>query len=122
VEIWAVLVGVAQYIQDFHDIGPHANAVLEFDPSRGFKSDSLNVVVSTRKGDGIVAGSPILLKYGQNFNFESACAKDGSDLFLGALNMVVESQRYKHTPQALDMLFVSGADYTGIATPGGTRD
>jgi hypothetical protein len=101
VEIWAVLVGVAQYIQDFHDIGPHANAVLEFDPSRGFNSDSLNVVVSTRKGDGIVAGSPILLKYGQNFNFESACAKDGSDLFLGALNMVVESQRYKHTPQAL---------------------
>jgi hypothetical protein len=103
VEIWAVLVGVAQYIQDFHGIGIRtlANAVLEFDPSRGFNSGSLNVVVSTRKGDGIPAGSPILLNYGPNFNFESACAKDGSDLFLGALNMVVESQRYKHTAQAL---------------------
>jgi hypothetical protein len=50
VEIWAVLVGVAQYIQDFHGIGIRtlANAVLEFDPSRGFNSGSLNVAVHSK--------------------------------------------------------------------------
>ena len=121
VEIWAVLVGVAQYIQDFHDIRPRANAVLEFDPTRGINSDSLKVVVCTRTGVGISAGSPILLNYGANFNFESACAKNSSDFFLGALNMVVESHRYKHTSQALRHV-VPSARSTGIATPWGSRD
>ena len=101
VEIWAVLVGVAQYIQDFHDIRPRANAVLEFDPTRGFNSDSLKVVVCTRTGVGISAGSPILLNYGTNFNFESACAKNGSDLFLGAWDMIVETQNHKPPAYAL---------------------
>ena len=100
VEIWAVLVGVAQYIQDFHDIRPRANAVLEFDPTRWFNFDSLKVVVCTRTGVCISAGSPILLHYVTNFNFES-CAKNGSDLFLGALDMIVETQKHKPAAQAL---------------------
>ena len=98
VVIWAVLLGVAQYIQDFRDIRPRANAVLDFDPTLGFNSDSLKVVVCTQ--NAIAAGSPILLSYGTPFKVESA-HDENVDNYRGTLDTLFDTQKSRLPQQAL---------------------
>jgi hypothetical protein len=100
VVIWAVLLGVAQYIQDFTQIRHRANVVLEFDPTRGFNSDSLKVVVRSRNISGIAAGTQILLGYGPSFSVELPRGKN-TDNHRGSLDVLFESQKARLPLQAL---------------------
>jgi hypothetical protein len=100
VVIWAVLIGVAQYIQDHTDIRLRPNAVLEFDPTCGFNSDSLKVIAYSRNYSGIAAGSPVLLEYGPSFTVESTRGKN-VDHHRGTLDILFESQKSRLPQQAL---------------------
>lgn len=91
VELWAVLVGVAQFIQHFVGYRTRCNVVLQFDPSQGF-NDSLRVVVSTRTGGGIGAGQPVVLNYGPGFDLNVARLVS-DDAYLGALDRLFADQR-----------------------------
>lgn len=99
VEIWAVLVGIAQFIQHFVGYRTRCNAVLEFDPSNGF-NDSLRVVVSTRTGGGIRAGQPVVLNYGPGFDVNGAQPLS-DDAYLGALDRLFADQRSR-LPEAAE--------------------
>ena len=66
--VWAVLVGVAQFVQHFRGHRARANPFLEFDATRGFNNGALRVIAATRTGVGISAGPPVLLNYGPDFD------------------------------------------------------
>ena len=101
VVVYAVLVGVAQYIQHYQGIRPRANATLRFRPSSGFNSCALEVIVSTRTGVGIAAGGPVLLDYGPEFDLADAqrTMQSCGDVFSGALDAIFNAQR-RHLPEA----------------------
>lgn len=97
VVVYAVLVGIAQFIQHYTGYRTRHNAILEFDPSLGFNSGCLKVVASTRTGVGIAAGSPVLLNYGADYDFQNPPPSDES--YYGALDALFDSQR-KLLPEA----------------------
>ena len=93
--VWAVFVGIAQSIADYRGHRPSPNCALRFDPSKGFNSDSLSVVVSQRNGVGVAPGAQLYLNFGLDFDCDAArqvVAKDDSVL-RGALDSVFESQK-----------------------------
>ncbi len=101
ITVWAVLIGVAQYVQHFESYRPRANTILEFDASVGFNNSgegALKLVVATRTGVGIAAGAPVLLNYGMYFDFSAMCTKAHTTEIQGALNVIFEAQR-RHCPQ-----------------------
>jgi len=88
--IFAVLVGAAQYANNYLSIRKAPNAKLVFTPSRGFNEGSLQIHICTRNGAGVAKGSPILLDYGPEFQ---APQRSGGDTFRGALDAVFGANR-----------------------------
>ncbi len=88
--VWAVMVGVARFVQHF--VGQHAspNCILEFEESKGFNSNSLNLLASTHNGVGISPNSPLLLNSGADFDIEAAMGLASRDdaSFRGALALL----------------------------------
>ena len=56
VDIYAVLVGAAQYVNDFQTIRKTPNAKFVFTPKLGFNDGALKLVVATRNGAGVGKG------------------------------------------------------------------
>jgi hypothetical protein len=54
--IFAVLVGAAQYANNYLGIRKAPNAKLVFTPCRGFNEGSLQILIHTRNGAGIAKG------------------------------------------------------------------
>ena len=100
--VWAVLVGVAQYVNHYLGIRMAPNAKLVFTPASGFNEGALMLKIATRNGAGVAKGSPLLLDYGDSFNLAAAKdAKDGApvaSVFRGALDVVFDSQK-THLPE-----------------------
>jgi hypothetical protein len=90
-KIFAVLIGAAQYANNYLNIRKAPNAKLVFTPSRGFNEGSLQVQISTRSGAGIAKSSPILLDYGAAFQNPS---KSSGDTFRGALDAAFDANRH----------------------------
>ena len=105
VTIWAVLVGVCQFVQHYEGYRPRANCILEFDASKGFNNGvagaglagvsaaALKLKVVTRNGAGISAGSPLLLNYGVSFDLSAGASGAEGVEFRGALDALFEAQR-----------------------------
>ena len=92
--VWAVFVGIAQSIADYRGHRPSPNCALRFDPSKGFNSDSLSVVISQRNGVGVAPGAQLYLNFGLDFDCDAArqvVARD-DNVLRGALDLVFESQ------------------------------
>jgi len=69
-EMYAILVGAAQFVNHYADIKSRHNVDLCFDASRGFNDGALHLKVHTRNGMGIAAGQQVVLNYGVGFNLE----------------------------------------------------
>ena len=67
-DIYFVLLGAAQYINDYHNIKGRPNAKLYFDPSKGFNAGALTLAEYTRNSSGIGSGQEILLSYGTDYD------------------------------------------------------
>ena len=89
--VWAVLVGAVQFVQHFQGHRARANAVLEFDPTRGFNNGALRVVAATRTGVGISAGLPMLLNYGPDFDLAWKPLHQGKLMLQGVLDELFAS-------------------------------
>jgi len=100
---FAVLVGVAQYIQHHTGIRSRPNVALAYDPKEGFNSSAggaLKGMVSTRSNTGISSGQQALLNYGTAYDFEAAAVPAGdAHVFQGALNAMLEEQKKKAARQ-----------------------
>lgn len=93
VTIYAILLGIAQFIQHYTGFRSRHNSILEFDPSHGFNAGCLKVVASTRTGVGIAAGSPVLLNYGTSYGFSAQQKHQSDDAYYGALDALFDSQK-----------------------------
>ena len=93
-KVWAVLVGVARFVQHFAGQRPRPNCVLEYDPRKGFNSGSFNVIANNRKKYGTKPVTPLLLDFGVDFDCGAAGAFPASrDSFRGALDIMFQSQK-----------------------------
>ena len=90
--VWAVLVGAAQFVQHFQGYRARANAMLEFDATRGFNNGALRIVAATRTGVGIAAGAPVLLNYGPDFDLEWKAPECGKAMLQCALDDLFPSR------------------------------
>ena len=77
--VWAVMVGVARYVEHFAGHRASPNCILQFDQSKGFNAGSLNLVASLRNGVGISPNSPLLLNFGADFDIDAAKALASRD-------------------------------------------
>ena len=93
--VWAVLIGVAQFINCFAGIRRAPNAKVIFNAAKGFNEGALEIRISTRNGAGVAKGSPILVDYGPGFSMEEAARLVGGSHknFRGALDATFASQR-----------------------------
>ena len=94
VTIFAVLVGAAQYVNDYQNIRKSANAKFVFTPNMGFNHGALQLVISTRNGAGVGKGAPLLAAYGEDFDKELASEQaPPSKKYKGALDMLFDEQK-----------------------------
>ena len=103
-DVYAVLVGAAQYIQHYAGIRARANATLVYKPAQGFNAGSLSVVGLSRNGAGVAPGQ-ILLNYGVSFDLSASASytEDGhDDQFKGALDALFAAQALHLPVEASD--------------------
>ena len=67
-DIFFVLIGAGQFINDYTGIKGRPNAKLYFDPSKGFNSGALQLHEHTRNSSGIGSCQEILLAYGTGYD------------------------------------------------------
>ena len=67
--VYAVLIGVAQFAQHYHNVRKLPNATWRFDEGTGFNQQSLKLVVETCSAAGVALGAAIVLNDGANFDF-----------------------------------------------------
>ena len=93
--VWAVMVGVARYVEHFAGHRASPNCILQFDQAKGFNAGSLNLVASRRNGVGISPNSQLLLNFGADFDIDAAKALASRDdaSFRGALDLLFASQK-----------------------------
>ena len=93
--VWAVMVGVARFVEHFGRRRGSPNCVLHFDQTKGFNAGSLNLMASQRNGVGISPNSPLLLNFGADFDIDAARALASRDdgTFRGALDLLFASQK-----------------------------
>ena len=63
-EVFAVMVGLGQYVNHYSGIKKAPNAKLAVRPEKGFNRGALQLMATNRNASGIAAGNEILLNYG----------------------------------------------------------
>ena len=103
VTIFAVLVGAAQYVNDFQNIRKTANAKFVFTPNMGFNDGALQLVIATRNGAGVGKGAPLLADYGEDFDKDLADTQaPPSKKLKGALDILFEEHKTALPDEARD--------------------
>jgi hypothetical protein len=118
--MYAVMVGVCTYARDFRGKRARANAFLRVRPNIGANDGVLQLVVNTRNGCGIAAGSDILCDFGENYTPTSVPTSmlAGGKRFRGALDIVVARQleaREADTLSGIGAVAGAGSDAAAAA-------
>lgn len=77
--ILAVLLGAARFVQDYVGKRRFPNAIFQATPSAGACSGFLKLVVHTPNGSGIAANQPILVGFGNGFDFNKRSLADDTE-------------------------------------------
>ena len=92
-ELFAVLVGIGMFVQDFRGKKARPNACLKFVPGKGCNDGVLTFVASTRNACGIAAGGTILADFGEIYRPLSLTEpSSAAKKFRGALDLVFNRQ------------------------------
>ena len=92
-DMYAVMVGCAQYTNHYHCIKKFANARLKFYPEKGFTAGALVLEASSRNSTGLAAGSEVLINYGVSVSTdEDTSFGPDAKRFKGALDTLFARQ------------------------------
>ena len=92
-DMYAVMVGCAQYTNHYHCIKKFANARLKFYPEKGFTAGALVLEASSRNSTGLAAGSEVLINYGVSVSTdEDTSFGPDAKRFKGALDSLFARQ------------------------------
>ena len=108
------MVGVSTYARDFRGKRARANAFLRVRPNIGANDGVLQLVVNTRNGCGIAAGSDILCDFGEHYMPTSVPSSmlAGGKRFRGALDVIV--RRQLESREAITLTGIGAIDGVGI--------
>lgn len=126
-DIYAVLVGVGQYINHYQGIKRAPNAQLVFSPHLGFSLGALSVVASNRNGTGIAPGVEILINYGLEYDLtigEDLHAEPQAKAMRGVLDLMFEQQKNEAsgTPGTAEVAELGKADLKEPSLPANQGD
>ena len=94
-DLYAVLVGLGQYVNHYSGLRKSANAMIQLKPSLGFNRGSLHLVASNRNNSGIGGGGEICINYGVQFDLQTPCDTP-SKRIRGALDNIFDQQSGQH--------------------------
>ena len=98
--VWASMVGVGQFVQDFRGIKARPSAKIVFRPGSGFNVGALQLVTETKNKAGISKGMEILLHYGACFRYADAeVLPSPAKKFKGALDALFSAQAVESSDQ-----------------------